>query len=62
MNYSGPGGFVYEGEVTTDKGVKTILSSGDIKFMDKDGKPTLKAKELGIPPCAPWNYCSYIAK
>ncbi len=62
VNHSGPGGFVYEGEVTTEKGVQTILSSGDIKFLDKDGKPTLNAKEFGVPPCAPWNYCGFIAK
>ncbi len=62
VNYSGPGGFVYEGEVTTENGVQTILSSGDIKFLDKDGKPTHKAKELGVPPCEPWKHCGYVAK
>ena len=62
VNHSGPGGFVYEGEVATEQGVQTILSSGDIKFLDKDGKPSIKAKELGVPPCAPWNHCGYNAK
>ncbi|MBO4344994.1 MAG: hypothetical protein J5833_04520, partial [Victivallales bacterium] len=61
-NHSGPGGFVYEGEVTTEKGVVTILSSGDIKFLDKDGNPTHNAMELGIPPCEPWRHCGYTAK